>query len=319
MDCNDRLHEGIRLHHTQINLESSQMLRYQSRVHQLIKENLQQTRRHQYRPMWRVTCSRSRKSPNRVTFCLACCSTQFYSIHLKDVTQRWQKKKGMAIYLRDHDHDCLTNLRFSDDVLLFATSKEQLQNFMYDFKESTETVGLRIHPGKTKVLSNQSSLSLDSKKEMKTDDIKIETLTRSESVRYLGQLNTFQQQETTEIKNRIRAAWATFHKYGQEQTAKNNPPRHRLRLFYAAITPTTRHATGTRAPTKEHEGVVQSAQRKMRGPPPSAHTPLSVFIVLTRCYWSCMTPVSTQDSQCSRRSHPVSSPSALSRHSGRFP
>ena len=27
---------------------------------------------------------------------------------------------------------------------------------------------------------------------------------------------TFQQQETTEIRNRIRAAWATFHKYRQE-------------------------------------------------------------------------------------------------------
>ena len=46
---------------------------------------------------------------------------------LKDVTQRWQKKKGMGIYLSDHDHDCLTNLRFADDVLLFLTSKEQLQ------------------------------------------------------------------------------------------------------------------------------------------------------------------------------------------------
>ena len=37
---------------------------------------------------------------------------------LKEVTQRWQKKKGMRIYLSDHDHDCLTNLRFADDVLL---------------------------------------------------------------------------------------------------------------------------------------------------------------------------------------------------------
>ena len=36
---------------------------------------------------------------------------------LKDDTQRWQKKKGMGIYLSDHDHDCLTNLRFADDVL----------------------------------------------------------------------------------------------------------------------------------------------------------------------------------------------------------
>ena len=40
---------------------------------------------------------------------------------------------------------------------------------------------------------------------MQIDDVKIEILTRSESVRYLGQLITFQHQETTEIKKRIRA------------------------------------------------------------------------------------------------------------------
>ena len=171
---------------------------------------------------------------------------------LKEVTQRWQKKKGMGIYLSDHDHDCLTNLRFADDVLLFATSKEQLQKMLYEFKESTEKVGLRIHPGKTKVLSNQSSPSPDSKKEMQIDDVKIEILTRSESVRFLGQLITFQQQETTEIKNRIRTAWATFLKYRQELTSKNYLPKHRLRLFDAAITSTICYASGTWAPTQEH-------------------------------------------------------------------
>ena len=122
---------------------------------------------------------------------------------LKDDFQRWQKKKGMGIYLSDHDHDCLTNLRFADDVLLFATSKEQLQKMMYEFKEGTENVGLRIHPRKTKALSNQSSLCSDSKKEIQVDDSKIEKLTRGEGVRCLGQIVTFRHQETTETKNRI--------------------------------------------------------------------------------------------------------------------
>ena len=30
---------------------------------------------------------------------------------LKDEIQRWQKKKGMGIYLSDQERDCLTNLR----------------------------------------------------------------------------------------------------------------------------------------------------------------------------------------------------------------
>ena len=98
---------------------------------------------------------------------------------------------------------------------------------------------------------------------MQIGDVKIEILTRSESVRYLGQLITFQHQETTEIKNRIRTAWATFHKCRQELTSKNYLLKHRLRLFDAAITPTICYASGTWAPTTEHERMLQPAQRNM--------------------------------------------------------
>ena len=168
----------------------------------------------------------------------------------------------MGIYLSDNDHDCLTNLSFADDVLLFASFKEQLQRMLCEFK-STEKVGLRIHPEKTKILSNQSNLSSDTKKEMEVDDIKIEILTRGESVRYLDQMITFQQQETTEIKNRIRAPWATFRKYREELTSINYMLKHRLRLFDAAITPTICYASGTWTTTKEHERMIQSTQRKM--------------------------------------------------------
>ena len=65
---------------------------------------------------------------------------------LKDEIQRWQKKKGMAIYLSDHDRDCLKNLRFADDVMLFATSKEQLRNMMYDLQESNRESGTQDPP-----------------------------------------------------------------------------------------------------------------------------------------------------------------------------
>ena len=59
---------------------------------------------------------------------------------LEDIP-RWQKKRGIGIYLSDNDHDCLTNMRFADDVLLFAaSSKEQLQNMSCEFKRSTKKV-----------------------------------------------------------------------------------------------------------------------------------------------------------------------------------
>ena len=74
---------------------------------------------------------------------------------------------------------------------------------------------------------------------------------------------TFQQQETTEIGNRTRAAWATLHKYRQELTSKNYLLKHRLRPSDAVITPTMCYASETWTPTEEHERMIQSTQRKM--------------------------------------------------------
>ena len=131
------------------------------------------------------------------------------------------------------------------------------------FKNSTEKVGLRIHPDKTKIPSNQSTTNSNTKKQVEVDGMKIEILTRNESVKYLGQKISFYQQETTEIKSRIRAAWATFHKYRQELKSKNYMLKHRLRLFDAAVSPTVCYAAGTWAPNKEHERMIQSTQRKV--------------------------------------------------------
>ena len=91
----------------------------------------------------------------------------------------------------------------------------------------------------------------------------IEILTRNESVKYLSQRISVYQQETTEMKSRIGAAWTTFHKYRQELTLKKYMLKHRLRLFDATVSPTICYAAGTWTPNKEHERMIQSTQRKM--------------------------------------------------------
>ena len=110
-----------------------------------------------------------------------------------------------------------------------------------DFKRSTESVGLGIHPDKTKILSNQEKVK---EREVTIDNIKIEVLQKSDSARYFGQKITFEEQETAEVKNRLQATWA-FHKYRQELTSKAYRLCHRLRLFNMVITPTMTYASGT--------------------------------------------------------------------------
>ena len=159
---------------------------------------------------------------------------------LESDLKRWQEKQK-GIRLSDKE-DCLTNLRFADDVLLFSTSLEKLREMLCEFKTSTEAVGLGIHPDKTKILSNQDKVKA---KEITVNNIKIEVLAKGDSARYLGQKITFEEQETQEIKNGLKAAWAAFHKYRQELTSKDYRLCHRLRLFSMVITPTLTYAGGT--------------------------------------------------------------------------
>ena len=129
-----------------------------------------------------------------------------------------------------------------------------------DFKRSTESVGLEIHPNETKILSNQD---VRRQKEATIDNIKVEVLRRSECAKYLGDTITFELQETTEIKNRLRTAWAAFHKFRQERTSRSYRSCHRTRLFNVVVTPTLTYASGTWTLTTEHERMIRSAQRKM--------------------------------------------------------
>ena len=168
----------------------------------------------------------SNEERNRETHCPPYCSIRCCNILGKTIWNDGKKNKK-GIKLSEKTEDCLTNLRFADDVLLFSTSLERLREMLCEFKASTEAVGLGIHPDKTKILSNQDKAKVN---EITVDNIKIEVLKKGDSARYLPQKITFEDQETEEIKNRLKAAWAAFHKYHQELTSRDYRLCHRLRL-----------------------------------------------------------------------------------------
>ena len=62
---------------------------------------------------------------------------------------------------------------------------------------------------------------------------------QKETVRdILDRKSRSRRQETEEVKNRLKAAWAAFHKIRQELTSKDYRLCHRLRLFKMVNTPT---------------------------------------------------------------------------------
>ena len=210
----------------------------------------------------------------RYTFTKAIQATRRYSIDRQRKRSIYVKKRTkqgdplssllfntvLQYSLESNLTKCLTNLRFADDVLLFSTSLKKLRDMLCDFKTSTEEVGLGIHPDKTKILSNQDNVK---EKEITVDNIKIEILRKVTVQDILDKKVTFEDQETEEVKNRLKAAWAAFHKYRQELTSKGYRLCHILRLFNMVITPTMTYASGTWTLTQKHEKMIRTAQRKM--------------------------------------------------------
>ena len=168
----NRLHEGVRLHHTtnQFGTPSKSCGIEHDYIHflkKLYRDQKATVLTDEESDMFEIKKGTKQGDPlSSLLF-----NTVLQKASEEDIP-RWQKKRGTWQYvLSDNDHDCLTNMRFADDVLLFASSKEQLQNMLCEFKRSTEKVGLRIHPGKTKILSNQSLSNI--RKEIEIDDIKV--------------------------------------------------------------------------------------------------------------------------------------------------
>ena len=103
-----------------------------------------------------------------------------------------------------------------------------------DFRRTTEAQRLEIHPPRQNKCSHQSGLAVG-------------------KIKYLGQMITFMDQETTEVQHRLRCAWSVFAEHRQELTSKSCLLRHRFHLFDAVVTPTIMYGAGTWTTAEVHE------------------------------------------------------------------
>ena len=70
---------------------------------------------------------------------------------LEDIFRKlqWDKKYGIIINSKR-----LTNLRFADDVVLFAKTPTELQQMLHDLNKISNSDGLFMNHNKTKLLTN---------------------------------------------------------------------------------------------------------------------------------------------------------------------
>ena len=119
----------------------------------------------------------------------------------------------------------LSNLCFADDVVLVAADANQLCMMVQDLKEAAAIRGLKIHSGKTKVLTNAARVTVATTPGYITvAGERYEVLAYDGCTRYLGRKICYDDPHETEFCNRVAKAWAAFRKYKRELTDR----RHRL-------------------------------------------------------------------------------------------
>ena len=195
---------------------------------------------------------------------------------MRPLVTKWQQRT-QGVQLGFSPECCLTNLRFADDVLLVSRTLPRLTTMLKEMVTAAQTHGLQIHPDKTKILSTLSERTGRARQRKVTiDGLDIEILPYIGSVKYLGQRISFDDAVSTEVKNRLKAGWATFTSHRQELTGKHYPLKQRLRLFDGTVTPTILYAASTWTLTEPLRQQLQRTQRRMLrmviGTPRRRHT-----------------------------------------------
>ena len=126
MGRHNRFHEGVRFHHPQLNLERTQILQHRIWLHPLRKETVQRPESHSIgrRRKWHVRD----KERNKTWW-----STVKLALQHRFADSMWKKRhsapaKGMGIYLRHNDHDCLTNMRLLTTCSCMHLQKNSSKN-----------------------------------------------------------------------------------------------------------------------------------------------------------------------------------------------
>ena len=80
---------------------------------------------------------------------LSPCLFNFYAEHMKRNAGLDELQCGIKIARKN-----IKNLRYADDTILLAESKEELKNFLMKVKEEREKAGLRLNIQKTKIMAS---------------------------------------------------------------------------------------------------------------------------------------------------------------------
>ena len=153
------------------------------------------------------------------------------------------------------DGESLTDLRFADDIALVTRTTDQMEHQMNNLNQTSTTVGLKMHKGKTKYMTNFS--------ENNTINIETEQIEKVESYKYLGQTTFMKHTTREEITCRIRAGWSCFGRNREIFMDKEMPISLKRQVFNQCVVPAMTYGCQTWSLTKALTNKLSTAQKAM--------------------------------------------------------
>ncbi|CAE7782028.1 pol [Symbiodinium sp. CCMP2592] len=142
--------------------------------------------------------------------------------------------------LRDHGIKLdgatnLTEIRFADDLMLYAKSWQELVVMLESLKVELAFVGLSLHAAKTRIFTTATSPDTSF---IDVDGNMIPVLSDDDAHLYAGrkERGDLQRRSVTELAHRISAAWSKFNKLRRVLENTHLCIKGKLKLFNAAET-----------------------------------------------------------------------------------
>lgn len=188
-------------------------------------------------------------------------SPLLFNAALESAIRTWKETiTGMG--LRVDGGERLTNIRYADDLMIYASSMDELVRMLEALFSALQNIGLEVNPEKCKILANEASaiaIVVD------VGGLFIECLTGSETHRYLGRLLAGDplRRSHVEFSNRCQCAWAKFSRHRDILTDKHISLHSRLKFFDTVVSPTVLFGLAQIPLLREHVDHLDALQRKM--------------------------------------------------------
>ena len=158
-----------------------------------------------------------------------------------------------------------TDVRFADDVLLYARTLEEAKLMLSLLMEELQRVGFSLGSSKTKILTiAHVEISKGICKVEWVSGHYTHVLSQAESHKYLGRaLSLSKHRATTAVKFRISAAWCQFQKRRSILMNQNVCAILRTKLFNATVLPALLFGLSSLTLKPEHHNMLRGVRLKM--------------------------------------------------------